>query len=171
MGDGASRYVAAMKTPLLAACLIALAATAARAQGPERPTPYWASIAAGEARMRTGPGRQFPAIWLYRRAGLPVKVLQVVPGWRRVEDQDGAIGWMLASLLSEARTGVITGTGSQPLRAGPEPDARIIWRAEAGVVGHISKCDGTWCAFDVNGRKGFVAVAHLWGVGPGEAVK
>ncbi|MBU3076627.1 SH3 domain-containing protein [Sphingomonas quercus] len=160
-----------MKTARLAALLAATLPAVAHAQPPERAVPYWASISAGEARMRTGPGRQFPAIWLYRRAGLPVKVLQVVQGWRRVQDQDGAVGWMLANLLSETRTGVITGAGTEPLRASPEPGARVVWEAEPGVVGRIASCADGWCAFDVKGKRGFVATDRLWGVAAGEVVK
>lgn len=159
-----------MNRALLTAIFSLLAAPAAFAQAPGPAVPYWASISAGEARMRTGPGRQFPAVWLYRRAGLPVKVLQVVPGWRRVQDQDGAVGWMLVNLLSDARTAVITG-GTQPLRTAPDAAARVAWQAETGVVGRISKCGGGWCAFDAKGKRGFVAVDHLWGVAPDETIK
>jgi SH3-like domain-containing protein len=47
-----------------------------------RPVPYWASISAGDALMRSGPGRNFPATWRYRRADLPVKVVQIHESWR-----------------------------------------------------------------------------------------
>ena len=125
--------------------------------------PYWASISAGQAKMRTGPGRQFPASWLYQRANLPVKVLETYPNWRRIEDPDGTIGWMQANLLSEDRTGLVIGE-VRPLREAPDASARIIWRAEPGVVGKLSECSRGWCKFDVRGRMGFVETGHIWGV-------
>jgi SH3-like domain-containing protein len=130
--------------------------------------PYWASLSAGEARMRTGPGRQFPASWLYQRADLPVKVVEVYQDWRKVEDPDGTQGWMLATLLSGDRTGLVVGE-IRMLRESPDASARIIWRAEPGVVGRLSDCARGWCKIDVRGRMGYIEASGLWGVSAGEA--
>ncbi len=146
----------------LAALVIAPGEAAA-----ERSLPYWASISAGQARLRTGPGRNFPASWLYQRADLPVKVIEVYPSWRKIEDPDGTRGWMMVNLLSEQRTAIIR-DAAQPLRAAPRRDAPITWHAMKGVVGRISHCDGGWCKFDVHGRAGYVEAAAVWGVSPGE---
>ncbi|QLC23374.1 hypothetical protein HFP51_03215 [Parasphingopyxis sp. CP4] len=134
-----------------------------------RETPYWASISAGQARMRTGPGRNFPISWLYQRAGLPVQVVEVYENWRKIEDPEGTQGWMLVNLLSADRTGMIVGD-IRPLRESPRPDARIRYRAEPGVVGRISSCRRGWCEFDVRGRTGFVETSHLYGVSDDERV-
>jgi SH3-like domain-containing protein len=130
--------------------------------------PYWASLSAGEARMRTGPGRQFPASWLYQRAGLPVKVVEVYQDWRKVEDPDGTQGWMLATLLSNIRTALVVGE-IRPLRESADGGARIIWRAEPGVVGQVSECARGWCKIDVRGRMGYIETSGLWGVTAAEA--
>ena len=97
---------------LLAALLVA---TEGSAQ--ERSVPYWASIATGDALIRTGPERTYPATWRYRRRDLPVQVLQVYGNWRRIREQDGTEGWMLATLLSAKRTAVVTGNGPAPMHA------------------------------------------------------
>ncbi len=147
--------------------MVAMVGTA-HAAGPQRKTPYWASLSAGQARMRTGPGRNYPASWLYQRQGLPVRVIEVYPGWRKVRDPEGAEGWMIGNLVSDQRSGMIKG-GEVDLRDGPNPGARIVWRAEPGVVGRIDKCGGGWCRIDVHGRGGYVETTHLWGVDPDEA--
>ncbi|USI73111.1 SH3 domain-containing protein [Sphingomonas morindae] len=134
-----------------------------------RPTPYWASLSAGEARMRTGPGRNYPANWLYRRQGLPVQVIEVYPGWRKVRDPDGETGWMIQNLLGAQRTAMVRGE-TAPLRDSPSPTAPILWRAEPGVIGRVSKCGGGWCRLDVEGRAGFVETSRLWGVDPQETL-
>lgn len=133
----------------------------------QRKLPYWASIAAGEARMRTGPGREFPASWLYQRVDLPVRVIAVYNNWRKIEDPEGVRGWMQANLLRETRTALIIGE-VRALRDKPEPSAQIIWRAEPGVIGRISDCLRGWCKFDVRGRMGFVEASSLWGVDAAE---
>ena len=149
----------------MAALLWALPAHAAET----RPVPYWASIAAGDALMRSGPGRNFPATWRYRRADLPVKVVQVHDSWRKVREPDGTEGWMAAALLSIQRTAIVTGE-TRPMRETPEGDARITWRARPGVVGRISHCAAGWCEFDVRGKTGYIRTEHVWGVDPRETL-
>lgn len=157
-----------MLKPLLVAALALLIASEAAAQ--DKAPPYWASIVPTKARIRTGPGRNFPAIWLYQRSGLPVKVIATFPAWRKIQDPDGAQGWMQSNMLSEERTGMVTG-GTQPMRSRPDANAPIAWRAEAGVVGRLRACRNGWCDFDVKGRRGWIEAAHLWGVARDEAVE
>ena len=143
-------------------------AGAAQADVAKKP-PYWASITAGQARMRTGPGRNFPASWLYQRAGLPLKVVEIYQSWRKVQDPDGAEGWLLVHLLGDKRTAMIK-DAPKPLRVSPDRESRVAWMAAPGVVGRISHCANGWCNFDAGGRAGYVEIADIWGVDPGEQV-
>jgi SH3-like domain-containing protein len=155
---------------LIASLALSLALGAAEAQ-PERKPPYWASIAAGKALMRTGPGRNYPATWLYQRADLPIRVLGTYPNWRKVEDPSGEQGWMLQHLLSDRRTALIRGPDPQPLYEQPDERSKTLYRAEPGVVGRVSKCGGGWCRFAVGGREGYLRVDRIWGVDPGETIR
>jgi len=134
----------------------------------QKKTPYWATISAGQARMRTGPGRQFPANWLYQRAGLPVRVIETYPNWRKIEDPDGATGWMQANLLTDDRAGLVVKGEIRTLREAPNGSARIVWRVEPGVIGKLSECRKGWCKIDVRGKLGYIEAAALWGVDPVE---
>jgi SH3-like domain-containing protein len=155
--------------PVLGLAILALAVGGAQAKG-DRKTPYWASIAAGKALMRTGPGRNYPATWLYRRADLPVKVVETYPDWRKVQDPTGETGWMLQRLLSDTRTAIVTAAAPAEMRDKPEAGSRVAFHAERGVVGRISNCSGGWCRFDVGGRRGYIRVDQIWGVDPNESV-
>jgi SH3-like domain-containing protein len=148
---------------------VALLVCPASAQD-ERKTPYWASISAGKAMMRAGPGRNFPATWLYVRADLPVKVIETYPDWRKVRDPGGETGWMLQRLLSSTRTALVTGKEARPLHEKPDAGSKIRYHAQPGVVGRISHCGGGWCRLDAGGREGYIRTEHIWGVDPGELV-
>lgn len=137
------------------------------ADAQRRETPYYASISADQARMRTGPGKNYPASWLYVRADLPIRVVDIYRDWRKIEDPGGTQGWMQVGLLADRRTAIVTG-GVAPLRSAPRPTASVAWRAEQGVVGRISRCARGWCYLDVKGRGGFVEQSRLWGIDPGE---
>ena len=145
---------------------VADGATAAK---PAPREPYYASIQAGRARMRTGPGRTYPASWLYQRADLPVKIIDSYGDWRKIEDPDGTQGWMLANLLSSTRTAMVIGEVVDLLDA-PRYGGKLEWRAAPGVIGRISQCARGWCYFDVRGRGGFVQADRLWGVDPNETL-
>ena len=120
--------------------------------------------------MRTGPGRNFPATWLYVRADLPIQVIEVYQTWRKIRDPDGTIGWMMVQLLSDTRTALVRGDSPQPLHEDPDAASPVRFRAEPGVVGRISRCSDGWCFFDVGGRNGYIRTDQIWGVGPGETV-
>ena len=151
-----------------AAILLATALSPAAEAQQERKTPYWASISASEALMRTGPAKTYPAKWLYRRADLPIKVLEVYPSWRKVQDPDGETGWMLVNLLSDTRTGIVRGDEPRPLHEAANAGSPVRYLAQPGVVGRLNTCSGDWCEFEVGGRRGHVLKGHIWGVDAGE---
>ena len=130
-----------------------------------REVPYWASIASPEVRMRVGPSRDFPIEWVYKRDGLPLKVVRVQESWRLVQDPDGTQGWMAASLLSLERTAIVIGEGITPIRTAPGRDGVLKWNVEPGVVGNLGVCQDGWCEFNVEGRAGWVLEERLWGTG------
>ncbi|MGN6500987.1 MAG: SH3 domain-containing protein [Tsuneonella sp.] len=152
-----------MTMRLAIAALILLLAAPAAAQ--DRDTPYWASIRAKVLNMRAGPGPDFPIEWVYRRAGLPIKVIRVHEGWRLVRYPAGAEGWVTANLLSIERGALVIGDGLAAIRAAPQESAALRWNAEPGVVGKLGDCDAGWCEFDVAGRAGYMRQDRLWGAG------
>ena len=143
-------------------------ASVASAEG--KKPPYWASIASGQAMMRTGPGRNYPGIWLYQRRDLPVKVVQVYETWRKIEDPDGQQGWMLVTMLSDKRSAIIRPGPARDLRNKPDPASHVAYKAEPGVVGKIEQCREGWCKITIAKREGFVAIGDLWGLSDGETV-
>ncbi len=160
----------AAKAFLAGALLLMAESTATLAAGAKRTLPYFASIGAGRARMRTGPARTYPANWLYQRADLPVRVVATYKEWRKIEDPDGVQGWMEDRLLRDARTAIVRAPQPIELHEQPNTGSRLLWRAAPGVVGRVSQCGGGWCRLDVKGQVGFVETGNLWGVGPTEAL-
>ena len=138
---------------------------AAPAAAQDREVPYWATLRATEVNMRVGPSEAYPIAWVYRRQGLPVKVLRVREGWRLVQDPGGERGWIVARLLDPERGAIVIGTGLAAMREEPDGGSRVLWRAEPGVVGALGNCEDGWCEFDVGGREGWVRAERLGGAG------
>ena len=154
-----------LRRPLLALAILVAFSTSSAASAEDRAVPYWASLRSDEVNMRVGPSENYPIDWVYHRVGLPVKVVRLYQGWRRVRDQDGAEGWVVARLLNPQRTAVVVGKGLAPMRAGANSAATLRWRVEPGVVGTLGECTDGWCELNIGGRAGWVEQQRLWGAG------
>jgi SH3-like domain-containing protein len=154
----------------IALAIGALLGLAAPAAAQEKKPPYWASIASGEAMMRTGPGKNYPGTWLYKRRDLPIRVIKTYPNWRLIEDPDGTRGWMLVTLLSDRRTAIIRPGAPRPIHERADPSSRVAYLAEPGVVGRIDKCGDGWCRIQVGKRQGHIRTSDVWGVADRETI-
>lgn len=135
----------------------------ARAQ--EREVPYWATMRFDEVNMRVGPSQEYKIDWVYKRRGLPVKVIRLREGWRLIEDHEGTQGWVAASQLSPKLGVLVIGSGAVELRAEPVASSAVRWRAQPGVIGELLRCRETYCEVDVAGRSGWAPMDRLWGAG------
>ncbi|WP_233557097.1 SH3 domain-containing protein [Gemmobacter lutimaris] len=141
-----------------------------RGQVTNLPLPRYVTLKTGEGNARRGPGLSHRIDWVFKRAGMPLKVTAEYENWRRVEDQEGFGGWVHYSLLSGVRSVVIMAELAD-FRAGPDPQAEVVARAERGVVARVQQCTPDWCRISAEGEKGWVIKAALWGVDLGEVVE
>ena len=115
--------------------------------------------------MRVGPSAEYQVEWVYKRQGMPVRVIRMREGWRLIQDVDGAQGWVVARLLTPDRGALVIGEGPAPMRSEPGGAGELRWKLEPGVVGRLGKCERGWCELDVSGHKGWVEAERLWGDG------
>jgi SH3-like domain-containing protein len=128
------------------------------------PPSHFASLRTDKAYLREGPTYAHRILWVYRRKGYPVRVTATFDIWRRVEDADGTIGWMNASMLTDRRTVLVTGSGRVPVRAAAAPSARVAAWAEPGVVAALKACEVSECEVSADGIDGWVDKKSIWGV-------
>ena len=134
------------------------------------PLPRFVSLKTGEGNARRGPGLSNRIDWVFTRAGMPLRVTAEYENWRRVEDTEGLGGWVHYSLLSGVRSVLIQAEMAE-FRAAPDSEAEVVVRAERNVIGRILECNPDWCRLSVEGEKGWVSKAALWGVEPGEVIE
>lgn len=131
------------------------------------PLPRYVSLKGSEGNARRGPSLSHRVDWVFRHAGMPLRVTAEYGQWRRVEDRDGAGGWVHYSLLSGVRTAVVLDEMAQ-LHTRPDPQSAVAARAEAGAVVKLDACTRDWCQVSGGGVKGWVPKTALWGVDPDE---
>lgn len=157
---------------VLALCAALPFGAAAQERGPvgpvtNLPLPRYVSMKAAEGNARRGPSRTHRIDWIFKRRDTPLEITAEHGHWRRVQDRDGAGGWMHYSLLSGVRT-VIVERDMQPMRAIPNADSLVVAQLELGVIARIEECAPAWCEIEVGGYQGWVPKSSLWGVGPDE---
>lgn len=149
------------------------AASEAIGEGPTgRPLPRFVSLESDTVNVRGGPGTDYRIRWIFRKAGLPVEIVQEFGNWRRIRDSEGEDGWVHHSLLTGTRTALVKpwepGGAPVELHAQPEGRSRVVARLEPNVLAEVGSCDGSWCLVAGEGWDGFVRQDLLWGVYPGE---
>lgn len=139
----------------------------AKDRGPETglPLPRFVSIGVEVANLRLGPRGSYDVVAVYRRRGLPLKVIDEFDTWREVEDYEGVRGWMHQRLLSGRRTVMVRDTAAIVRRL-PADDGPPILVAEPLVIADLLRCAEAWCFVEIEGRRGWVRAAGLWGVVP-----
>jgi SH3-like domain-containing protein len=131
------------------------------------PLPRFVSLKGSEGNARRGPGLTHRIDWVFTRSGMPLRITAEFENWRRVEDAEGAGGWVHYSLLSGSRTALVT-LDMAEFRADPAEDAAVVAQAETGVIGRILECRKDWCRIALEGQRGWVAKSAIWGVNADE---
>lgn len=137
------------------------------ARGTGLPLPRFASLKSDSVYARTGPSMEYPIRWVYKRAGLPVEIIQEFDSWRKVKDPSGQTGWIHKILLTGNRTVIVV--AKEPVMAfATEEAARPVAKLEPGVVAEVESCAEEFCKLELLPFDGWVQKKYLWGVYPAE---
>ena len=138
-----------------------------RGQVTHLPLPRYVSMKAAEANVRRGPSLTHRIDWVFKRRGMPLQVTAEYGNWRKVQDRDGAGGWVHYALLSGVRT-VLVEADMLPVYASPDPKSQVNAHFESGVVARLGTCSIDWCRISAGGYRGWALKSNLWGVDPDE---
>ncbi len=163
----ARRAVAAILLSILA--LGGAAAQAEEKRGPvtNLPLPRFVSMKASEGNVRRGPSLTHRIDWVFKRRDMPLMITAEHGHWRKVQDRDGAGGWVHYALLSGVRT-VLVEKDMTPIHARPDPNSVVLAHFEFGVVARLGDCQPDWCRITAGGYRGWAHKDGLWGVAADE---
>lgn len=123
--------------------------------------PWYGSLKKTEVNVRSGPGNQYPILWVYQRAGYPVQVLARYDNYYKLRDVEGEEGWVYIGMVSRKLTGLVGGKAPTPLLRKADVQAQPVARLSPGVVVDVEECEdgkaeGRLCKVEVQGYKGWV---------------
>ncbi|MGC1260530.1 MAG: SH3 domain-containing protein [Jannaschia helgolandensis] len=129
------------------------------------PMPRFVSMKVDEGYARRGPSSTHRIDWVFQRRNMPLLLVDEYGQWRRVQDREGAGGWMHYSLLSGNRS-VIVESNMVDLYRRPSAQAPVSARLQSGVVAWLGECQDEWCMIEAQGVEGWAPTTALWGVAP-----
>jgi SH3-like domain-containing protein len=144
------------------------------------PLPRYVSLKSDRVHVRQGPGLDYKVLWVFQRVGLPVEVIREYESWREIRDSEGATGWVLQSLLSGRRSGLVVQWDSKrgkeagqrlAIHAGQRESSEAVAMVEPGVIANLLSCEGRWCHVAVGPVKGYIQRKSLWGVYENETLR
>ncbi|MDK3075079.1 SH3 domain-containing protein [Sedimentitalea sp. JM2-8] len=145
-------------------CMMAAGAVA-QERGPvtNLPIPRYVSMKANEGNVRRGPSLTHRIDWVFKRRDMPLQITAEHGHWRRVQDRDGAGGWVHYALLSGVRT-VLVEKDMLKVHARPDLGSPVNAMFELGVVARLGECTSDWCRISAGGHRGWAQKENLWGV-------
>lgn len=168
----------AATTAVLALCVLVLAslggalpalvspAVAARDVGRSTglPVPRYVSLRADTVNLRTGPGLRYPIDWVFKRRGLPVRIVEEFNAWRKIETWDATTGWVHGVMLQGQRTGRVIGEQPRVLLSDPGSRGDPVAMVQPGAIGVLEACEGAYCYLDFDMHAGWLRRERLYGV-------
>jgi SH3-like domain-containing protein len=159
------------RAPILAGVLgLAVMAGAGQTMPDGRPTPTglevprWISLKSSHVRARQGPGLDYPILWEYRAAGLPVQVIAETTEWRKVCDPEGAVAWIHRT-VSSGRRSVFNNTDAEiPIHAGKSQTSPVRARLQPRSIVSLDECEDGWCRVRARRLEGWVSERAVFGV-------
>lgn len=125
--------------------------------------PRFVSLKGSNGNARRGPSLSHRVDWVFKHAGMPLRVTAEFGNWRRIEDRDGAGGWVHYILLSGVRT-VVFNDDKTPIHGRPDANTATIATAQAGAIAKLGKCSIDWCEVTADRVDGWVPKTAIWGV-------
>ena len=139
-------------------------------RGSGYPVPRFVSLKFNEANLRAGPGSEYPVLWQYRQAGLPLLVDAEFGVWRKVRDADGTTGWMHGAGLSLRRMAFIH-EGMAKIYQRDNSQSGVVAVAEKNALLELESCPKNWCRVTTGNIEGWVQRNSIWGVLNDEVLK
>ena len=134
-----------------------------------KPIPRYVTLKGAEGNARRGPDLTYRIDWVYTTAGMPLRITAEFENWRRVEDYEGMGGWVHFTLLSGARSVIVTQDMAEFHRL-PDPLSPVAFQAEAGALAKLITCTVDWCRVKAEGQTGWAPKSAIWGVDPNEVI-
>ena len=144
----------------------------------------WGSLKYNKTYLRTGPSKDNKVIWVYKKKGLPIKVIRKKDDWFLILLPENQKGWISSSQFSKKRTALIKDriSETEKIIKNKKPldirdiDNNLVAYVHNGVIVKLLGCKNSICEVELNIKKekyffknsyklnGFIEKDYLWGI-------
>ena len=144
----------------------------------------WGSLKYSKTYLRTGPSKDNKVMWVYKKKGLPVKVIRTKGDWKEVTLPKNQKGWINSSQFSKRRTALIRDHISETEKvlrnhkslSIKDRNKNPIAYVHKGVIIKLISCLNELCEVGIDIKKekyffrnsyslnGYIEKNNLWGV-------
>ena len=144
----------------------------------------WGSLKYNKTYLRTGPSKDNKVMWVYKRKGLPIKVLREKEDWKQILLPENQKGWISSSQFSKKRTVLVIDTNSETEKVIKNINPLVIKDlnnipiayVHKGVILKLMKCSNEMCEIELDIKKekyffknsfqinGLIEKKNLWGI-------
>ena len=132
--------------------------------------PYFVSLRYRKTFVRSGPGRNYPVLWVYNKQHIPLEVINRLDDWVQIRDWVGDEGWILRNQTRRKNRYAIVVLEEISMYQKDNKDSRKIARLAYELIGKIKSCNLQWCHLTVGDTEGWARRAGLWGLYPNDTI-
>ena len=111
--------------------------------------------------VRYGPSFDYPIKYIYKKAKLPLRVIDKKENFRKIMDHKKNNGWIHISQLKKSNSLITTST--KILFKKPTKYSKPIAKLDKGRLLLLNKCEKNWCKVKTELFSGWIDKKDIWG--------
>ena len=122
---------------------------------------YYLILKNNKVNVRYGPSFDHPIKFIYKKAQLPLKVIDKKENFRRIIDHQRNNGWIHVSQLRKSNS-LIT-MSQKILFKNPTKYSKPVAKIDKGRLLVLKKCENNWCNVKTGQFSGWISKLNIWG--------
>ena len=123
---------------------------------------YFMMLKYSKVNVRFGPSRDYPVKFIYKKAFLPVKVIDKKENFRKIIDHKKNSGWIHISQLKKSKSLIIQ--SDRILFEGSTKNSKPIVNLKSGRLLLLKKCKKKWCKVSTDKYIGWIQTENVFGI-------
>ena len=114
-----------------------------------------------EVNVRYGPSFEYPIKYIYKKTGLPLRVIDKKENFRRIIDHKKNGGWIHLSQLKKSKSFITTEI--KILFKKPTKFSKPLAKIDKGRLLRVKECKDKWCNVKSGKFSGWIEKDNVWG--------
>ena len=124
---------------------------------------YFVMLKNKKVNVRYGPSLDYPVKYVYRKIGLPLKVIDKKENFRRIIDHKKNSGWIHVSQLRPSHSLIVS--SEKILFKKPTKYSKPLAKIDQGRLLKVIKCEEKWCNIKTGDYSGWIKKDdNIWGI-------